>query len=657
MRLSNFRIRSRLYAGFGALILIGALVAGIGVWQLGVIDARVTRMVEVFENSTRNLQVSQIVERLRWVAGIYKASGDERATTDFTDDQLVASDLLKKQAERTRSAERRARYGEAGAMLDRVAGSFDRLDKLVKVQNAERQKLMKSGDDVTAAAQQLIDEVPQDAPVDILRRAQLVQSSILILRLCSWHFLALHELKSLKDFATDLAAAHAAIDALEHAEGAEKLGGRIAPVKTSLKTFADSFDAVSKTVLEADKLYDGTMRPQFKTIEEAVEKAEQGLNEALQQTRAAAARAITTTNASQSGMALLGLALGLGLAFLIGRSIVAPIAGMTAAMKRLAGGDKAVAIPAQDYRDEIGDMAKAVGVFKESMIEAERLGAEQRAEAARKAERQQAIESHIAAFDRSANQLRATAESMASTAEETRRQVAAVAGASHEASVNVQTVAASSEEMATSIAEISRQVVQSSEVASKAVAEASRTGGTMEALSEAAQRIGEVVSLIQDIASQTNLLALNATIEAARAGEAGKGFAVVASEVKSLANQTGKATEDIAGQISAIQGSTNDAVAAIHSIDAVIGEINQISTAIASAMEEQSATTREITRHTQEASRGTAEVSENIAGVDRAAGETGAAAAQVLASANQLSQQAETLRAEIDQFLANIRAA
>jgi len=211
--------------------------------------------------------------------------------------------------------------------------------------------------------------------------------------------------------------------------------------------------------------------------------------------------------------------------------------------------------------------------------------------------------------------------------------------------------------MSSSIGEISRQVTQASQIAERAVEDAQRTNATVNTLADAAQKIGQVVQLIQDIASQTNLLALNATIEAARAGDAGKGFAVVASEVKSLANQTAKATEDIAGQIGAIQSVTGEAVTAIQGIGGTIGHISEISTAIASAVEEQGAATQEIARNTQQAAKGTEQVSSNIAGVNRAAGETGAAASQVLASAEQLGRQSETLRSEVNRFLDKIRAA
>jgi methyl-accepting chemotaxis protein len=211
--------------------------------------------------------------------------------------------------------------------------------------------------------------------------------------------------------------------------------------------------------------------------------------------------------------------------------------------------------------------------------------------------------------------------------------------------------------LSSSVAEIGRQVTQSTEIAGQAVAEANRTNVTVQGLSAAAQKIGDVVKLISDIASQTNLLALNATIEAARAGDAGRGFAVVASEVKSLANQTAKATEEISAQVAAMQGATADAVQAIEGIGRTIGSINEIASVISIAVDQQGAATREIARNVQEAAQGTGQVSSNISGVNQAADKTGSAASKVLSSAEQLSGQAATLRADVDRFLANIRAA
>ena len=345
-----------------------------------------------------------------------------------------------------------------------------------------------------------------------------------------------------------------------------------------------------------------------------------------------------------------------------------PIQRITDAMKRLAGHDLSTDIVGLGRKDEIGAMASAVQIFKDSMITADRLAEEQRHEQEAKERRAARIEAINAEFDKSASEalnylasaateLRATAGGMSNNADLASKQAGAVAAASEEASTNVQTVAAATEELSSSIQEISRQVVQSSTIAGQAVQEAAQTGGTMRTLSEAAQKIGEVVRLINDIAGQTNLLALNATIEAARAGEAGKGFAVVASEVKNLATQTARATEDISAQVAAMQSSTGAAVAAIERIDATIGRMNEISTSIAAAMEQQGAATQEIARNVQEAARGTTEVSSNISGLNQIVEETGAASVEVLSASDELGQQAEQLRARVGTFLSDIRSA
>jgi methyl-accepting chemotaxis protein len=313
-------------------------------------------------------------------------------------------------------------------------------------------------------------------------------------------------------------------------------------------------------------------------------------------------------------------------------------------------------------------MAKAVQVFKDNAIERERLQQLAETERAAKEVRAAAVEQLIGSFEggvgdilrtvaSAATELDNTAQSMVAIAEETSRQATAAATAAEQTSANVSTVAAASEEMTGSLQEISRQVVRSTGIAGQAVVQAGRTNGTVRSLADTAGRIGEVVGLIQSIASQTNLLALNATIEAARAGEAGKGFAVVASEVKNLATQTAKATEEISAQIAAMQAVTNGAVVDIQGIGGTIGEMNEITTTIAAAVEEQSAATAEISRSVGQAAAGTAEASGNVAQVTEAAAQTGAAATQVLSASGELARQAERLKAEVESFLSGIRAA
>jgi methyl-accepting chemotaxis protein len=364
------------------------------------------------------------------------------------------------------------------------------------------------------------------------------------------------------------------------------------------------------------------------------------------------------------------LMIGLGgvMALYVNRGITAPLAGMTSAMKQLASGDLGIAIPAIGRNDEIGHMAEAVGVFKEGMIDARRLETAQKTEQIQKEKRQVAIEQYIATFESSvvlsldnlalaANEMKTTSQSMSATAEEASTQTAAAATAAEQASTNVEAVAAAAEEMATSVNEIGRQVHDSARIAVTAVEQARMTDDRIKQLAQAANRIGDVVNLITSIAEQTNLLALNATIEAARAGEAGKGFAIVAQEVKQLASQTAKATSEIGGQIAGMQNATHDSVAAIEEIGGTIGNISEIASAIATAVEQQGAATQEIARNVQQAARGTERVSGNIVGVNRTATKTGAAADQVHTAAETLGRQAETLRADVDKFLADIRAA
>ncbi|MCJ2091256.1 methyl-accepting chemotaxis protein [Methylobacterium sp. J-072] len=351
------------------------------------------------------------------------------------------------------------------------------------------------------------------------------------------------------------------------------------------------------------------------------------------------------------------------------RKVSLPIRRMAQVMSRISDGDTEIRVPDTETKNEIGAMAAAVQVFKDNLIrtralEAEAAEARAAAEEQRKAGMRQMAEAFehavggiIGMVSSSATELQATAGAMSAMAGQTSAQSGAAASAADEAASNVNTVAAAAEELGSSVQEIGRQVDDSAKLANNAVDEAGQTAGFVQALSEAAGRIGDVVRLISDIAGQTNLLALNATIEAARAGEAGRGFAVVASEVKALAEQTARATEEIGQQIGQIQGVTGQAVSAIGAITARIQEISGVATSIAEAVEEQGAATQEIARNVAQAAQGTGTVTNNIAGVAGAAEETGAAATQVLDAATELSRQSEHLTAEVARFLHTVRAA
>jgi len=465
-------------------------------------------------------------------------------------------------------------------------------------------------------------------------------------------------------------------NALQLAAGGMQLPPALANAMTATKTayfdqqYVGLRDRLVKATLAGEKPELTVNQWSPITVERlgaAVGVAEAALDAAKAYAAALQAAAIRAL-AAQLALLAAAIAVALGSMWAVRTGVINPLRAIRDAMSRLAAGDLSMTTDVSARDDEIGALTGAMATFKQNAIAKAGFEREEQERTAQAAQRQKAIESYIAGFEgqvrtaigalgQASAQMRDASASMSTVSDEANASVQLAAQASGEASVNVQSVASATEELSASINDISRQVARAAETASRAVDQAKQTDDTVQGLSQTAARIGEVVNMINDIAGQTNLLALNATIEAARAGEAGRGFAVVASEVKSLANETAKATEEISQQIAAVQKVASDAMNAIKGIGGTINEVSEIATAIATAIEQQGAATHEISRNTQQAAEGTRNVSNNIGGVTAGANAARAAAQSVKSAAEVLSTQTGQLHEEINGFLEKIRAA
>jgi methyl-accepting chemotaxis protein len=545
--------------------------------------------------------------------------------------------------------------------LKRVA-----LGDAVKQLVAGRDLLFADGDKMAADVQKFVDAADK---TNFSQAANALESKVLLVRVANWRLLATRDSKGIATFKANAGKAERQISELEKSDLPQNLAMLLAPVKAGLARYSDAFEKASTSLLLGDEIYYKAVTPLTKSVVDKIERVKTATQEAFSNASKEANDRISTTVTMQPVVAGAATMFGLLIAFFIARGIIGPLSGLNSGMKELAGGNFGVIVPGLDRKDEVGEMARTVEVFKKNGLEVERMKAEQAATELRTAQQRKAdmvkmaddfenaVGEIVETVSSASTELEASASTLTSTAERAQELTTMVAAASEEASANVQSVASATEELTSSVNEISRQVQESARMADEAVDQARKTNDRVGELSKAAARIGDVVELINAIAGQTNLLALNATIEAARAGEAGRGFAVVASEVKALAEQTAKATGEIGQQITGIQAATQDSVNAIKEISGTIEKLSEISSTIAAAVEEQGAATQEISRNVQQAAQGTMQVSSNITDVQRGASETGSASSQVLAAAQSLSGESNRLKLEVGKFLNSVRAA
>ena len=668
MKLPALRFRGKIMLGFSVVLVITAVSMGIA--YLGF--ERVSASVASYRNSVSEADLARNIDR-ELIS--YKALARYYVVTGKDDDAkaaLAAEGHLKEAITQSmRGTTNPARLDQ----VTRLAREFESFTKIfADIVKFKSDSALVTQNKLTRDANMLrykLDDLPSNADDSELQTIQFGAKKV------NDQFQAAAALADTFVVNSDQAIATGAMARLKFVENAlQAISSKDERIVQGLKEAAALLDeyrqALSKLIANAKEV-DEAVADMTDSADEIVKLAgamKADLSSDQQRLEQESDATIGETERLIIMLAAGGFLLGAALALVLGKGISRPMIAMCKAMRELAGGNFDVVLPGLGRRDELGEMAGAVEEFKmQAIAKAERDAAAQdvqnkAASAARRAELirfaddfEAAVGAIVSNVSSSAVQLEQAAGTLTRTAETTQSLSSQVAGASEEASSNMQAVATATEELSTSVDEIGRRVRDSNRIAEAAVVQAQQTDGRIGKLSRAAQEIGDVVKLITAIAEQTNLLALNATIEAARAGDAGRGFAVVATEVKSLASQTAKATDEISSHIAGMQGATAESVAAIKEIGGTIGQISSIASSIASAVEQQSAATQEIARNVQNVAQGTHQAAANITQVNRGATETGSASEEVLNSAKTLSAESTRLRQELDRFMANIRAA
>jgi methyl-accepting chemotaxis protein len=663
-----FRLRAKMMLGF--LVVLAVSAASLGIAYLGF--ERIAQAVVSYRNSVSEADLARNIDRelisYRAVVNYYVVTGKE----DDAKAALSAEASLKGAIDQALKGTRKPARREG---LDRLAGEFKKFAAtFAEILKLKRDSALVTQNQLMRNANMLrykLDDIASNAAESELPAVELGAKQV------GTQFQAAIAIANTFVINSDQTVATSALARLkfvEHALQAISTNEEtlVAGLKEAAGLLGEYRQALTKLVESAKAIDDlvTAMSNSAGAIMQGSGAMKADLVSDQQRLEAETNDIIGETQKLIVWLAAGGFVLGGLFALLLGRGIAKPMTAMCQAMRELAGGNFEIVLPGLGRKDELGEMASAVEEFKvQAVARAERDAASQAAQnkaagAARRAELirfaddfEAAVGAIVSNVSTSAGHLEQAAGTLTRTAEATQRLSSQAAGRSEQASDNIQSVASATEELSVSVDEIGRRVRDSNRIAEAAVSQAEQTDGRIGKLSRAAQEIGDVVKLITAIAEQTNLLALNATIEAARAGDAGRGFAVVAAEVKSLSEQTAKATDEISHHIAGMQGATQESVAAIKEIGATIGQISSIASSIASAVEQQGGATQEIARNVQSVAQGTRDATADIVEVNRGATETGAASGEVLSSAKVLSSESTRLKAELDRFMANIRAA
>jgi methyl-accepting chemotaxis protein len=661
MFLDRFGITTRMTIGFGVTVALSVGLAVFAVLQTGMLGKQISAMNDSSGHLVRLLEEQRDMLALRALEVTYRRfpGAEQRRRVEAATAGL--SESLGDSVSAASAAERRAAFQRIGEEMQAHITTLRRY-AAVDTTADDRARSPVVGDAMIRATQALVDAARASGDMGLLVAATHAETAVAMVRLANLRFIEQPEPPRRDAFDKAAAAARAAAAGLGSA-GDAAVRTRAADVASGLTAYQAIFEHMAATTLDAIALSDGQLQPQLDSMSIGLASLQTDIQ---RQFDAAAAGGAMRAARAQKIMEVLGaiaLLVGGASALLIGRGIVRPLHGMTGMMRRLAGGETALDIPGRDGRDEIGDMARAVEVFRQQALANAAMTVREEQERALKDRHQAAMDAHIQDFGQSlsgvmggftdaAGRMRQAA---AEVSEGSRRTRGSMTTSNQEAAASARdlaTVAGSVEQMSASIREISQQVVQVSRAVAVAVERADQTNAKVGGLAEAADRIGDVIRLITDIAGKTNLLALNATIEAARAGEAGRGFAVVAGEVKALAEQTARATEQIGGQVVAIRQATGEALGAVREVGGAIGEVNAVATAIAAAIEQQAAATGHITTSVQTVSASTQAAAAAMGEVLEIAGATDTASAAALAAAEAVGTTANALLKEIMDFLA-----